>query len=90
MSINTIKRSAMIVGQFILCSALVFLVVFFGVEFFVRYNLDYNEAGRYFDEESVVVYDEQGRPVYGFLFAFFSFALVLMVRWIIKALFKKS
>jgi hypothetical protein len=80
----------MIVGQFILCSALIFLVVFFGVEFFVRYNLDYNEAGRYFDEESVVVYDEQGLPIYGFLFAFFLFALVLMVRWIIKTHFKKS
>lgn len=44
------------------------LTVFFGWEFFFIYNPTYNELGRYFDEENVVVYHEQAIPFYGLLF----------------------
>jgi len=50
----------------------------------MRYGLMYNEMGRYFDEENVVVYHEQAVPFYGLFFAICLITLTLMCRWTFK------
>jgi cyanate permease len=48
-----------------------------GWVFVSRLRMDYNEAGRYFDANSSVVYEEQAVGFYGFL-AFVSLFLTLV------------
>lgn len=55
---------------------LLFVTCFIGYQFITRYFMDYNEAGRYFDQEKFVVYHEQGVGFFGLLF-FMSFTLLV-------------
>lgn len=52
-------------------------------EFLFRYKLPY-ENGRYFDENSVVVYEEQAKEVYGFLAFLFVIVMIVLTRWTFK------
>jgi flagellar biogenesis protein FliO len=62
------------------------LAIFFTSDFVFRYQLEYNEMGRHFDEEDAVVYHEQAVLFYGF-FSLISFiALILIGRWTIKTI----
>lgn len=58
--------------------------VFFGVLFFERLGLPYNSQGRFFDQESAVVYHEQHIPVLGFVMVLtlilFILGLFIIVR----------
>jgi hypothetical protein len=76
--LNAVTKSIIVSGQFFLCLLMVLLTAFFGWEFCFRYGLVYNEMGRYFDEENVVVYDEQAMPVYGMIFVFCLLTLIMM------------
>jgi hypothetical protein len=81
---NTIKKSVIVSAQFTLCFLLVLLTAFSGWEFFFRYRLAYNEMGRYFDEEEVVVYHEQAIPFYGLFFVLCLLTLTMACRWTLK------
>lgn len=62
------------------------LTVLFAWELFVRYNLTYNEMGRYFDDEDVVVYHEQAIPFYGLFFATSVVGLIVMCRCTLRTI----
>ena len=65
---NTQTKSLLFWTQLLICLSLALSVTFLGWQFLFRYNLEYNEMGRYFDEEESVVYHEQAILSYGFLF----------------------
>ena len=46
-------------------------------------NMDFNSEGRYFDEDLLVVYEEQSKMVYGFL----SFLFLMLSLYILKITF---
>ena len=90
MKTNKLARYLLIGAQWILCSLLILLVCFFGWQFIFHYNLEYNDMGRYFDEEASVVYHEQAIFPYGFLFFISSVVLILMSRWALKTKRRKG
>lgn len=53
------------------------------ITFVKRLNMDFNSEGRYFDEDSLVVYEEQSKMVYGFL----SFLFLMLSLYILKITF---
>lgn len=78
------KPSVIILTQFFLGSIALLFAVFFGREFFFRYALVYNEMGRYFDEENIVVYHDQEIPFYGVSFVICLIAFMVVCRWALK------
>ena len=74
-------RKPFITLQILLCSLVGLLTVFTGKELLIRYTLPYYETGKYFDEQSVVIYQEQAILFYGIAFASWLFVLVMMCRW---------
>lgn len=54
------------------------------VTYINRYNLDYNEAGRFFDSQDEVVYHEQDKELYGLAAVFLSTITVLTIAFTIK------
>ena len=50
------------------------------ITFVARLNMDFNREGKYFDENSLVVYEEQSKMVYGFL----SFLFLILSLYILK------
>lgn len=68
------------VSQFLLLAILLLLFIFNGYFFLKTYHLPYNDQGRYFDEESSLVYHEQSVPIYGFS----TFILLLLLIWVTK------
>jgi hypothetical protein len=83
---DTIKKSIIISGQFVLCLLIILFTIFFGCEFIFRYIHVSNEAERYFDEEHAVVYHAQATPFYGLLFVICLVALIVTCRWTLKTL----
>jgi energy-coupling factor transporter transmembrane protein EcfT len=79
-----IKKAFILSVQIFICLLLVFLTAFFGWQFFMQSRLPYNEMGRYFDEEKIVVYHEQAVPFYGLLLAISLVALIVTCRWTFK------
>lgn len=53
------------------------------ITFVKRLNMDFNSEGRYFDEDLLVVYEEQSKMVYGFL----SFLFLMLSLYILKITF---
>ena len=53
------------------------------ITFVKRLNMDFNSEGRYFDEDLLVVYEEQYKMVYGFL----SFLFLMLSLYILKITF---
>ena len=51
-----------------------------------RYNLSYNEMGRYFDEGRAVVYEEQAFEVYVLISLILFAAVALMVSLMLKTI----
>ena len=83
-----IRRGILLTIQLVILVLLMFLMVFFSWEFFTRYNLPYNEMGRYFDEENSVVIHEQTLPFFGFLALLFLVLSVVSAFWIFKTIKK--
>jgi hypothetical protein len=65
---------------------LVILFIFFAVTAWQRYNLPYNEMGRYFDESQVIVYEEQAWEVYMLISIVLFAAIGLVVSLISKTI----
>ena len=53
------------------------------ITFVKRLKMDFNSEGRYFDEDLLVVYEEQSKMVYGFL----SFLFLMLSLYILKITF---
>lgn len=51
--------------------------------------MDYNSEGTYFDENTLVVYNEQALVVYG-ITTFILITLTLMTTWKLKSIIKKD
>ena len=83
-------KSFLIAGQIVLCLFVASLVTFFANEFIVKYRLDYNEAGRYFEEERALVFDEQAVSFYAFFLVVLSIVLIFLARWTISTIRKKE
>jgi hypothetical protein len=66
-----------------LLAILLFVTTFFIVTYFKVHDLPYNEMGRYFDENEVVVYDEQAVGVYGFISVVFSIGTLIMMKIVV-------
>lgn len=62
--------------------------LFFGMLWFNRLRLDYNLYGKYFDETTLVVYDDDSILVYGLLALFV--VLIGMISWTIVCRGKRS
>lgn len=75
-----IRRSFQIICSVTLISIAAFLVT----ELWVRSNLQYNETGRYFDEEHSVVYQEQALPFYLIFLLIVVMLLGIKIRWILR------
>ncbi|NHM08372.1 hypothetical protein G4D82_14175 [Flavobacterium sp. CYK-4] len=68
---------------------LVFLTALSSWSFYTRSNMDYNSEGTYFDENSLVTYNEQALLVYGMV-AFIFLTLTLLTTWKLKSIIKKN
>lgn len=77
---QNIGRMLLRVTQFSLLVILLLLFTFNGLSFLKAYHIFYNEGGRYFDEESSLVYHEQSVLGYGFS----TFILFLLLIWVGK------
>ncbi|MDL2302993.1 hypothetical protein LJC28_01220 [Dysgonomonas sp. OttesenSCG-928-D17] len=51
--------------------------IFFGIMFYSRSQMEYNDLGNHYDSESEIVYHEHTMELYGFLF-FVSFIFMLL------------
>ncbi|MDH6309564.1 uncharacterized BrkB/YihY/UPF0761 family membrane protein [Dysgonomonas sp. PFB1-18] len=51
--------------------------IFFGIMFYSRSQMEYNDFGNHYDSESGIVYHEHTMELYGFLF-FVSFIFMLL------------
>lgn len=70
--------------QIIFSVTLISLIIFLVTELWVRSNLQYNEAGRYFDEEHAVVYHEQTLAIYWIFLLIVVLLLGYTIRWMLK------
>lgn len=77
---NRIKRFFQIIFSLILISIAAFVVT----ELWIRSTVQYNEAGRYFDEEHAVVYHEQVLPFYWIVLFVVVVLFTLIIRWMLK------
>lgn len=63
----------------ILSLFIISITVIIIITYVKRLNMDFNLEGRYFDEDSLVVYEEQSKMVYGFLtFLFLMLSLYIL------------
>jgi hypothetical protein len=85
-----VKRSVLLMVQTLLLVPLVILFLIFAWTAWRRYNLPYNEMGRYFDEGQVVVYEEQALEVYVLISIVLFAAVALIVRLMLKTIRLKS
>lgn len=81
-----IKRSVLLTVQTLLLVPLAILFILFAWTAWRRYDLPYNEMGRYFDEEQVVVYEEQALEIYILISIVLFAAVALIVRLIFKTI----
>lgn len=75
-----IKRSV----QIIFLVTLVLLTTFLIAELRIRNSFTYNEAGRYFDEDSTLVYHEQALPFYWVFLLIVAILSGFTIRWMLK------
>ncbi len=66
---------------------LAILTAFFSWLFYIRIRMDYNSEGNYFDDETLVVYNEQAVLVYGII-TFILLTLTVVTTWNLKSTFK--
>ncbi len=79
-------RKGLLIIQLLLLIPVAFLFTFFCMDFIKRYNLTYNEMGRYFDEEYVIVYHEQAVLIYGIITAILLAFVVWLGKWTLSTL----
>ncbi len=72
--------------QFLLLVILLLLFIFNGYFFLKTYHLPYNDQGRYFDEESSLVYHEQSVPIYGFSALILLLLLIWVSKWMLNTM----
>ncbi len=80
-----IKMKAKIVIPLLI--VLVLLTTLFSWSFYIRIRMDYNSEGTYFDNETLVVYNEQAVLVYGII-TFILLTLTVVTTWNLKSTFK--
>lgn len=68
---------------------LVLLTTLFSWSFYTRCKMDYNSEGTYFEENTLVVYNEQALVVYGII-TFILLTLTLLTTWKLKSIIKKD
>lgn len=73
----------------ILIIILALLTAIFTWFFYVRTRMDYNSEGNYFDEESLVTYNEQSLIVYGVI-SFVLLSLTLLTALKLKSFMSKN
>ena len=73
----------------ILIVILALLTALFSWSFYSRAKMDYNSEGNYFDNETLVVYNEQAVIVYG-LITFIFLTLTLFTTMKLKSITKKN
>lgn len=66
---------------------LAILTAFFSWSFYTRIKMDYNSEGNYFDDETLVIYNEQAVFVYGII-TFILLTLTVVTTWNLKSTFK--
>jgi len=81
-----VKRSVLLVAQFLLLVPLVVSFILAAWTAWRRYNLPYNEMGKYFDEGRAVVYEEQAFEVYVLMSIVLFAAVALMVSLMLKTI----
>lgn len=67
---------------------LVLLTTLFSWSFYIRFRMDYNSEGTFFDKDTLVVYNEQALLVYGII-AFILLTLVVTTAWKLQSIIKK-
>ena len=70
----------------ILTTILIFFTLLFAFIFYNRMILVYNSEGNYFDENSLVVYKEQAKIIYGII----TFSLLFLTLFTVRILNKIS
>jgi hypothetical protein len=77
-------------AQLLLLIPLVILFIIFSWTAWRRYNLPYNEMGRYFDGGQVVVYEEQALEVYVLISIALFAAVAVIASLMLKTIRLKS
>lgn len=78
-------KRILIVIQSLLLSIFVTLLIIFGWAYIFHLGLNYVN-GRYFDEESYVVWDEGGKLAYGLISFLLLTVVVLLTKWLLKTI----
>ena len=73
----------------VLLIILLLLTALFSWSFYTRCMMDYNSEGTYFDENTLVSYNEQALLVYGII-TFILLTMTLMTTWKLKSIIKKD
>jgi hypothetical protein len=81
-----VKRSVLLMVQILILVPLVISFFFAAWTAWSRYNLPYNEMGRYFDEGRAVVYEVQALEVYLLISLVLFIAVALMVSLMLKTI----
>jgi hypothetical protein len=91
MATDLFTRKTMTKAIWIIFSTVSFiLTLIFSLTFITRTRLSYNEEGRYFDENDMVVYHEQAEVVYGLLTIVFLSLTVITLSKAIKRMRTKD
>ena len=83
---HMVKRSVLLTVQLVVFVPLFAAFIFCAWTAWSRYNLPYNEMGRYFNDEQVVVYQEQTLEVYTFISVILFLALAFLAGLIVKTI----
>jgi hypothetical protein len=83
---HMVKRSVLLTVQLVLFVPLFAAFVFCAWTAWSRYNLAYNEMGKYFSDEQVVVYQEQAMEVYMFISVILFLAVAFLAGLIVKTI----
>ena len=86
--IEELNQLKMKIRILVILIILLLLTTLFGWVFYVRIRMDYNSEGTYFDENTLVVYNEQALLVYGII-TLILLTLTLLTTWKLKSVIKK-
>jgi hypothetical protein len=83
---HMVKRSVLLTVQLVVFVPLFAAFVFCAWTAWSRYNLQYNEMERYFNDEQVAVYQEQALEIYMFISVILFLAVAFLAGLIIKTI----
>ena len=78
------KKLIMLMKKTVLLIFTAILTILFSLIYKDRLNLEYNEEGRFFDENTATVYHQQAVSVYGLIALFFFILTLIFIKRIFK------